>query len=293
LSFNSWVSDLETVANAIDVYRFPLLGISQGAAVAIAYAVRHPDRVSHLILYGAYGRGRLVRDRSTEQRDEAQVMNKLIEIGWGRDNDAFRQVFTSQFIPGGTLEQLRAFNELQRQSCSPANATRFLNEFNNIDVLDIATKVRCPTLVLHAHGDQRVPFDEGRLLAAQIPDAQFVGLDSRNHVLLAEPAFEVLMKTTEAFLTNSDDAPLDDLEIQELTVRERQVLELIAQGLANAAIAERLGIQPKTVRNHITNIFNKLNAHSRAEAIVTARTAGFGNSANGQHRFPRANAPRG
>lgn len=273
LSFQSWVSDLETVVDTVGVPSFPLLGVSQGAAVAIAYAARNPGRVSHLILYGAYGRGRLVRDPSPRQREESQTMLKIIELGWGRESDAFRQVFTAQFIPGGSLEQLHGFNELQRISASPANAARFLAEFDRVDVMAAATRVRCPTVVLHARGDQRVPFDEGRLLAAQIPGAQFVPLESRNHVLLEEPAWDELMAVASDFLgTPAGGASA----FGELTSRERELLELIARGLDNAGIAERVGLQVKTVRNHVTRIYDKLCVRTRAEAIVKAREAGLG-----------------
>jgi pimeloyl-ACP methyl ester carboxylesterase/DNA-binding CsgD family transcriptional regulator len=275
LSFESWVSDLETVVDAAGVRSFPLLGVSQGAAVAIAYAARHPERVTHLILYGAYGRGRLVRDRSQRQREESETMVKLIEIGWGRESDAFRQVFTAQFIPGGSLEQLRWFNELQRISTSPRNAARFLAEFDRIDVMALASRVRCPTVVLHARGDERVPFDEGRLLAAQIPGARFIPLDSRNHVLLEEPAWQVFMGVVTDLLGPAPRAGDVDA-FDELTARERELLELIARGLDNGSIAERLGLQVKTVRNHVTRIYDKLGVRTRAEAIVKAREAGLG-----------------
>jgi pimeloyl-ACP methyl ester carboxylesterase/DNA-binding CsgD family transcriptional regulator len=281
LSFESWVSDLDTVVEATGVKRFPLLGVSQGAAVAIAYAARNPGRVSHLVLYGAYGRGRLVRDTSPRQAEESQTMLKLIEIGWGRESEAFRHVFTAQFIPGGSLEQLHWFNELQRISTSPANAARFLSEFDRIDVMATAARVRCPTVVLHARGDERVPFDEGRLLAAQIPDAQFVPLDSRNHVLLAEPAWDAFMSIVSTFIDAAPPGTEAPETFEELTAREHELLELIARGLDNGAIAERLGLQVKTVRNHITHIFDKLGVRTRAEAIVKAREAGLGSRAVG------------
>lgn len=276
LSFESWVNDLETVVDALGAKRFPVLGVSQGGAVAIAYAVRHPERVSHLVLYGAYGRGRLVRDRSDQALEEAATMQKLIELGWGRESEAFRQVFTAQFMPGGSLEQLHVFNELQRISCSAENAARFLEEFNKIDVLDAAAKISCPTLVLHARKDERVPFDEGRLLATQIPGAQFVPLDSPNHILLAEPAWDMFMATVLSFLDRQPSGPSTDEQLEELTTRELELLDLLARGLDNAAIAGKLGLKVKTVRNHITHIFDKLGVRTRAEAIVKARDAGLG-----------------
>ncbi len=276
LTFESWVDDLEAVVDTLGLDRFPLLGVSQGGAVAIAYAVRHPERVSHLILYGAYGRGRLVRDNSAEAREEAATMSNLIKLGWGREHDAFRQVFSSQFMPGGTLEQLQDFNELQRISCSAENAVRFLDEFNQIDVMDIATQVKCPTLVMHARGDLRVSFDEGRKLAAQIPGSQFVPLESDNHVLLAEPMWDVFMSKITPFLEEESEAVVHSNILADLTPRETEVLDQIARGFDNSTISDHLGLQEKTVRNHITHIFDKLAVESRAQAIVMAREAGLG-----------------
>jgi pimeloyl-ACP methyl ester carboxylesterase/DNA-binding CsgD family transcriptional regulator len=276
LSFESWVKDLETVVDAIGVEKFPLLGVSQGGAVAIAYAVRHPERVSHLILYGAYARGRLVRDNSPLVIEESMTMSNLIKLGWGRENDAFRQVFSSQFMPGATLEQLQAFNELQRISCSPENAVKFLDEFNQIDVMDLSSQVKCPTLIMHARGDLRVPFDEGRLLAAQIPRAKFVPLDSSNHVLLAEPAWDVFKSKIIPFIAEQSAETSFAKQLEPLTPREHDVLNLIAQGENNSTIAANLGLQEKTVRNHITHIFNKLGLKTRAQVIILARDAGMG-----------------
>ncbi|MEZ5471702.1 MAG: alpha/beta fold hydrolase [Marinicella sp.] len=275
LSFDSWVSDLETVVDAIGLKRFPLLGISQGGAVAIAYAVKHPERVSHLILYGAYARGRLVRDQSSEAIDEAATMRKLIQLGWGREHDAFRQVFACQFMPGGSLTDLQAFNELQRISCSADNAAKFLDEFNRINVLHMASKIKCPTLVLHAKGDLRVAYDEGRLIASQIPGAQFVPLDSDNHILLNEPAWDVFMQEVNDFLAQNK-VKKSVYTLSDLTPRETQVLNQMAAGLDNQSIATVLGMKEKTVRNHITHIFDKLVVENRSQAIIMAREAGLG-----------------
>ena len=276
LTFERWVDDLETVVDTLGLERFPLLGVSQGGAVAIAYAVRHPERVSHLILYGAYGRGRLVRDASAAAMEEAATMSNLIKLGWGREHDAFRQVFSCQFMPGATLEQLQAFNELQRMSCSAENAVRFLEEFNQIDVMKIASQVKCPTLVMHARGDLRVSFDEGRLIAAQIPGARFVPLESKNHILLSEPMWDVFMAKVIPFLAEQPQSNAKDKQLADLTPREQEVLAYIAKGLDNSTISEQLGLQEKTVRNHITHIFDKLAVDSRAQAIVLAIEAGLG-----------------
>jgi prepilin-type N-terminal cleavage/methylation domain-containing protein len=200
-SLEAWVRDLETVVDAQGLDRFPLLGISQGGPIAITYAVRHPERVSHLILYGAYARGRLHRSLTPEQLAERELMVDLIRVGWGKDHPAFRQVFTTMFIPDGTQEQTRWMNELQRVSCTPENAARLLNTFDNLDAQEAATRVAVPTMVLHSTGDLRVPFPEGRYTASLIPGARFVPLESRNHLLLGtEPAFRKLFASIRGFL---------------------------------------------------------------------------------------------
>jgi pimeloyl-ACP methyl ester carboxylesterase/DNA-binding CsgD family transcriptional regulator len=274
LSFEAWVRDLETVVDATRVERFPLLGISQGASIAVAYAVRHPERVTHLILHGGYARGRLKRSATPEQREEAETMNKLSELGWGQKNPAFRQFFTTQFIPDGTPDQHRWFNELERISTSPMNAGRFMRIFNDIDVVPLLPQVTCPTLVLHTTRDARVPFDEGKLIAGLIPGARFVPLESNNHLLLeSEPAWQRWLDEVRAFLPAE---PSHDSAFAVLTPRERDLVELIAQGRDNAQIAAHLALSEKTVRNHITSIFAKLAVENRAQAIVLARNAGFG-----------------
>ncbi|HSJ63585.1 MAG TPA: alpha/beta fold hydrolase [Gemmatimonadaceae bacterium] len=200
-TLDAWVRDLEAVVDALGLERFPLLGISQGGPIAIAYAIRHPERVSHLILYGSYARGRGHRQLSDRERQEGQLLLQLIEVGWGKDHPAFRQVFTSMFIPDATPEQTTWFNELQRVSTSPENAIRMLRGFYALDVYDLASQLRVPTLVMHGTGDLRVPFGEGRLLASLIPGARLIPLDSRNHVLLeSEPAWHRFVTEVREFL---------------------------------------------------------------------------------------------
>jgi len=274
LSFEAWVRDLEAVVEASGSDRFPLLGISQGASIAIAYAVRHPERVTHLILHGGYARGRLKWAGSPKAREEAETMIKLAELGWGQQNPAFRQFFTTQFIPDGTPEQHQWFNELERISTSPVNAARFMRVLHEIDIVAMLPRVSCPTLVFHCVRDARVPFDEGRLVAAMIPGARFVPLESNNHLLLqGEPAWLRWIAELRAFLPAID---ARDPAFGALTPREMDLVELIAQGRDNAQIAAHLGLSAKTVRNHITSIFAKLEVENRAQAIVLARNAGFG-----------------
>jgi len=282
LTLDAWVSDLEAVVSAAGLDRFALLGCSQGAAVSVAYAVRHPQRVTALVLLGGYARGAMRRNPTPEQRREAALLLEMVELGWGRDNPAFRQAFTSLYLPGGRPEQVAWFNELERLSASPAHAARTMAAFAQIDVCELATQVRCPTIVLHARGDARVPFDEGRHLAGLIPGARFVPLDSANHVLLGhEPAFGHCFGEIRDFLAVHDPNPAqDDARVfATLTPRERELLEWLARGLDNSQIAAHLALSEKTVRNKVSAVFDKLEVGTRAQAIVRAREAGFGRAA--------------
>lgn len=282
ISFEAWVEDLDTIARAAGLRRFSLFGSSQGCAIAIAYAARYPDKVSHLMLLGGYALGKMKRDLTEQQREEARTLIKIIELGWGKGTAEFRHVFTTLFMPDSTLEQQRAFDEMQRVSTSPTNAARIISAFDYIDVRGLAAKIRCPTLVLHARDDARVPFEEGRRVAALIPGARFVPLETRNHVVLdSDPAWHQFIDEIVAFpRTAEDDArPARVQPIASLTERERAVLELIAQGQNNADIARALSLSEKTVRNYVTGIFDKLQVSSRPLAIVRAREAGFGYSA--------------
>jgi pimeloyl-ACP methyl ester carboxylesterase/DNA-binding CsgD family transcriptional regulator len=286
-SLEAWVTDLESVIEATGLERFPLLGISQGGAVAVAYAVRHPEKVTHLVLYGAYARGRLHRSSSSEHIREAETLLDLMRVGWGQDNPAFRQVFSTLFMPDATPDQLNWFNELQRRTTSPRNAVRFEEAFFSLDVTDIAPRVTTPTLVIHVREDAMVPFEEGRRLAALIPRSTFVPLEGRNHIMLEdEPAWTRFIQEMHAFIDEplSGSRPVAAGPMATLSPREHEVLELIAGGLGNAEIAHRLHISPHTLRNHITNVFAKLQVETRAQAIVLAREAGLGRSEKGSER---------
>jgi class 3 adenylate cyclase/pimeloyl-ACP methyl ester carboxylesterase len=202
LSFDAFVQDLETVVDAAGLDRFALLGISQGCAVSIAYAVRHPERVTRLILYGGYAQGAAKRARSAGEREQFAAILTLVRLGWGQGNPAFRQIFTSQFVPEGTKEQVDWFNEMQRVSTSPENAARFLAVTGDFDVIDLLPKVTVPTLVMHARDEVRVPFEAGRRMAAGIPGARLVPLQSRNHLILeSEPAYARFLDEIRSFLS--------------------------------------------------------------------------------------------
>jgi pimeloyl-ACP methyl ester carboxylesterase/DNA-binding CsgD family transcriptional regulator len=275
LSFARWVEDLEAVVEAADIQEpFALLGISQGAATCIAYAVKHPERVSKIVLYGGYARGALRRGMPDAER----FYNAIIEVarfGWGKDNPTFRQVFTSRFIPEGTDEQIGWFNDLCLKTTSPEVAARLFEERAAINVTDLVGKVQAPTLVLHSRQDAVTPISEGHILASAIPGAQFVELDSKNHILLEnEPAWERFREAVLEFLGIGGTRG-DDQAFVALSPREREILVLMTQGLSNNDIAERLSISEKTVRNHVSNLFDKLGVWTRAQAIVFAHDRGF------------------
>ena len=270
--------DLEAVVKACGLQKFALIGMTGGGPYSIIYATRHPEQISHLVLYGSFLQGRIARSTTPEQKEETETLLRLIELGWARDDPSFRQLYASQTIPDATTDQFRSFNELLRKSASPANAAKLLRALHADDVSDLAPRVQCPTLVLHAREDARVPFEQGRALAAAIPNARFVPLDSRNHLLLEqEPAWRTLLAELEAFLpANTHSKSTARPQSDGLTPREHEVLELIAQGIDNRSIGQRLHMSEKTVRNNVSNIMSKLGVHSRSEAIVTAREAGFG-----------------
>ena len=200
LSFDAFVEDLEVVADSLGLDRFPLIGISQGAPVSVEYAVRHPERVSALILISGYSAGwRISVDAEERARREA-VLN-LTELGWGTDNPAYRHIFSQTFMPNASAEDLAWFDEFQRRTTSARNAARFQLAFGDIDVRHRLNDVRVPTIVLHARQDQRIPLSEGRSLAAGIPGARFVPLESRNHILVdGEPARRACFVAVARFL---------------------------------------------------------------------------------------------
>jgi pimeloyl-ACP methyl ester carboxylesterase/DNA-binding winged helix-turn-helix (wHTH) protein len=201
LDLESWIDDLEAIVGATADGPFDLLGISQGAAVAVGYAVRHPERVRRMILVGGYARGWAERPGQVEATERRRALVTTTRFGWSQENPAFRQVWTSQFIPDADADEMRSFNELQRASTSAENAVRFLEEFGRIQIEALLPRVRVPTLVVHCRRDAAVPFDEGRRLAAGIPGARFVALESGNHILpVSDPAWPRLVDEVDRFL---------------------------------------------------------------------------------------------
>jgi pimeloyl-ACP methyl ester carboxylesterase/DNA-binding CsgD family transcriptional regulator len=279
LTFDGRVLDLEAVIEATELESFVLLGISQGAGVAIDYTVRHPERVTRLILSGGFARGRRERGMSREVND-AHIT--LIREGWGKDTPAYRRMFTSTFMPDASTEQMDWFDELQRVSTSPENAARLYAGSSQVNVMDRLGQVKVPTLVVHARGDQRVDFEEGRMMASLIPGALFLPLDSRNHLTLAEePAWETLVGNVRQFiatgelLTEQRQPAEPRADISQLTPREVEVLKLIAAGKSNQEIANELVISINTVTNHVKNILGKTQSANRTEAANFAHQHGL------------------
>lgn len=274
LSLEDLVSDLEAVVDAAGLERFALFGACQGGAISIAYAAKHPERVTHLVLCGAFARGEFRRDADPRRRETVEAMRKLIEVGWGVSNSAFLQLFTTLFFPGATPEQALAFNTIQRKSTEPAHAARLMGTLLELDASSRLNEIRCPTLVCHSTEDAVIPFEEGRFIAAAIHGAHFEPLDSANHIPLAgEPAFRQLLEVLNSFLPG---APAVRTAFGGLSQRERDVLDLMARGFDNAQVAARLMLAEKTVRNRVTQIYEKIGVETRAQAIVRARDGGFG-----------------
>jgi pimeloyl-ACP methyl ester carboxylesterase/DNA-binding CsgD family transcriptional regulator len=280
ISFDIWLRDFEAVLDAAGFDRFFLLGTCQGGPLAIEYAARHPGRVERLVLYGSYARGLGKRSEIPDQARKASVLLDMLGLGWGQDSHAYQQVWASLFQPGGSMEHLRSWSEQQRLSTSAETAALMFRTTFNVDVQDAARRISCPTLVINPERDALVPLEEGRRLAALIPDARFVTLDTNNHMLLAEePAWDRLLTEVGAFLrepASKAKARAPEERFSALSAREREVLEGVARGLDNAEIAATLRLSEKTVRNHITRVLDKIGVQHRYQAIVLARDAGLG-----------------
>lgn len=271
VSERHWLTDLECVIDAAGIDRpMVLLGVSQGAAAAIQYAIKYPERVSKLILYGGYAHGWALRGEQHAAHYRAVL--EMMRVGWGSDNAVFRQAFTARFVPEGTHEQLDWFNELCRQTVSADMAVRLMQVRAHADITALLGQVRVPTLVIHARDDEVVPLSEGRLLASEIAGAHFVELESHNHVLLAhELAWQEFQRAVLDF-TGLDAPRRRPAEQALLTRRERQILGLLGDGMTNAEIGAKIFLSEKTVRNHLSSIYRKMEVSNRGQAIIKVRS---------------------
>jgi len=267
--------DFEAVVRASRVDCFALFAMAGGARTVMPYVVNHPDRVTRLVLYGTSPSGPLTGRALPEQIEDVQVLFKAMERGWPQEIPGYGTFFADLHIPDATPVQSRSYNELLRLTTSPANAVRLLRTLAETDMRDLLPQVRCPTMVMHSRQSIGLRFDDGREVAALVPNARFVPLESRHHILLeSEPAWPQFIAEIEAFLSTSEKAI--ESSIDDLTSRERHILEFVAQGLTNSQVSGRLAISEKTVRNHVSAILSKLGAASRAQAVAMARDAGFG-----------------
>jgi pimeloyl-ACP methyl ester carboxylesterase/DNA-binding CsgD family transcriptional regulator len=278
--FENWMRDFEAITDAANFDRFAILATCQGGPIAIEYAARHPERVSKLVIYGSYARGLAKRSNSPEQAKKARVLLDMLQLGWGIDSHAFLLLWASLFQQDGSQEHLQSWSEQMRLSTSAEMAARLLEITFNTDARKAVAQVRCPTLIINSDHDPMVPIEEGRILAGLIAGARFVQLNSKNHMLLPEePAWNRLVTEVESFLAEPEIPCVDNSRARfaDLTVRERGVLAAMASGLGNAEIAVRLDLSEKTVRNHVTRVFDKIGVRHRYQAIVLARDAGLAN----------------
>jgi pimeloyl-ACP methyl ester carboxylesterase/DNA-binding CsgD family transcriptional regulator len=272
-SLDARVGDLEAVLAASGLNRFALLGMSGGSAVALAYAIAHPERVSRLILYGTVRGERVTWSR--EALAEEETYRSMIRVGWAKDDEDFRRVFTRRYIPDATEQQMRWFDDLQRMSTSPDNAVASRIARQEVDIHDELHRITAPTLVLQAVGDRATPFDNAVSVCSRIPGARLIALDSRNHILLAdEPAWSVFIDEVSAFLEPERRAhalQIADDHTEELSPRERDILRLAADGCTNDEIAAALTLSVRTVERHLSNIYAKLGLGGRvARAAAVA-----------------------
>lgn len=277
ISFEGFVDDLEAVVDALGLDSFPLFGMSQGVAVAIEYAARHPEKVSQLVLYSGGCVGWDIA-KGTDTFDKWNAIEQMICNGWGDDNPAVRSLFVNYFVPGATPEQQQAYTESARKSASREVAGEIMRVIGSLNVLDKLSAMTMPTQIIQISEDGLVPASAAQVLAEGIPNPEFVLVDSKNHILRAEePGWKQFTEAISRFLDGGEDSKAAQKSelLEELTDRESEILRRIALGHKNARIAEELFISEKTVRNHITNVFSKLGVNSRSEAIVLAKDSGL------------------
>jgi pimeloyl-ACP methyl ester carboxylesterase/DNA-binding CsgD family transcriptional regulator len=284
ITFEDWVDDLEAVVDELGLETFPLFGMSQGAAVAVEYSIRHPQRVSQLILYAPFVTG--WRGVDSEGARLWSTLEQLVLAGWGDANMAFPAMFAHLFLPESPLETRNWYAELQRKSASREVAGRFMKVLSEMHVFSHLKRVTRPALVIQLAREQVIDPQTVVGIAGEIRGSEFVSIDSSNHILLEnEPGWEqfksvftrrVAGRAAVAAPVGIPRAAVGNVHaLEQLSKREREILGQISRGLSNQQIADGLFISEKTVRNHITSIFDKLGVSSRAQAIVLARESGF------------------
>ena len=275
ISFEAWIDDLEAVADAAGHERFALLGFTCAAGVAVEYAARHPERVSHLILFGGFATSYYSTSHPNPAiRREGDLMLELAAVGWGNSSPSFRQVFVSRFLPDATPAEWSAFDQLQRETTAPEVAVRYLRAMYSMNVKQAATQVRCPTLVMHCKADQMVRYEQGMRLASLIPGARFVALDGGNHIPLErDVAWGQFVEEARAFLGHAPGGTATSAT-PKLTPRQQQVLHQVAQGQTDKQIAKALTLSPRTVEMHVAGALKALGCKTRIEAVQLATRLG-------------------
>lgn len=273
-TFDDFVLDLEAVVASRGLRRFALLGISMGAAIAVTYAVRHPEQVSHLVLMNGFARSYFsAKHAPPGAQEEAELLLRNAEIGWGNAKSVFRHVFVAQLLGSATVQQQEATERRMQLSMTPEMAVAYLRNIYAIDVKDACQQVTCPTLVFHSRGDEMVDFEQGRRMAAYIPDARFVPLECKgHHILSSEPAEQVFYEEMGRFLGDEQSAPGTAVR---LTPRQSEVLRAVADGQGDKQIARQLGLSPRTVEMHVAGAMKALDCATRAEAVARATQAGL------------------
>jgi pimeloyl-ACP methyl ester carboxylesterase/DNA-binding CsgD family transcriptional regulator len=275
ISLDAWVCDLEAVVDSTGEPLVILLGISQGAAIAIRYAVRHPERVRGLILYAPFVRGVYHQGLSPRTRAVFDEMVRIAELGWGHDSSGFRRLFTDRLMPAAPPEVLSAYDEHHRGSVSGPMAARYMQAFYALDARVDASQVRCPCLVMHVEGDSMILAREGELVASLIPGSRWVRVPGRNHLPLAgDPGWPTLQREMSDFLERLD-GPRDDSAVPVLTARQREVLAQVAAGRTDKVIARALSLSPRTVEMHVARAMAALGARNRADAVHRAMQGGL------------------
>jgi len=278
MTLDAWVEDIEAVVNAAGLTRFAMMAACTGAYAAIEYAARHASRLSRLVIYGGAVRGRLQRELTAAQRDDALAALQVYESGLdGRSEFAvtFRRIFTAQFFPDASAGQLEAHDRIVSQRMTGAIAAQSVRAFYDLDLSPRAQCIDTPSLILHARHDILYPMDEGKRLAALIPASRFVPVESRNNIPLAgEPAWPQVRDAVLAFLAAGHGAAAP-LPAFRLTVRQADVLRRVAQGQTDKQIARTLSLSPRTVEMHVSAALKALGSKTRAEAAHRAAQYGL------------------